>query len=68
MTWADYDGALELRSHTRSWFDRFFSAPRESHAFGEFQYPTAPLHLQPDAHKAVLGAWERLDVPLTVAA
>ncbi|MGP4088976.1 hypothetical protein [Streptomyces sp. KR55] len=24
MTWADYDGALELRSHARSWFDRFF--------------------------------------------
>ena len=25
-------------------------------------------HLQPDAHKAVLGAWERLDAPLTIAA
>ncbi|MEV0375630.1 hypothetical protein AB0I10_38795 [Streptomyces sp. NPDC050636] len=24
--------------------------------------------LQPDAHKAVLGAWERLDVPLTITA
>ncbi|MER7741308.1 hypothetical protein ABTX34_23770 [Streptomyces sp. NPDC096538] len=24
LTWADYDGALELRSHARSWFDRFF--------------------------------------------
>ena len=24
LTWADYDGALKLRSHARSWFDRFF--------------------------------------------
>ncbi|MCX4850434.1 hypothetical protein OHB19_34835, partial [Streptomyces sp. NBC_00893] len=24
LTWADYDGVLDLRSHARSWFDRFF--------------------------------------------
>jgi len=24
LTWADYDGVLNLRSHARSWFDRFF--------------------------------------------
>ncbi len=24
LTWADYDGVLSLRSHARSWFDRFF--------------------------------------------
>ncbi|MBP5925351.1 hypothetical protein F3K32_35125 [Streptomyces sp. LBUM 1483] len=37
-------------------------------AFAEFQYPTPPLYLQPDAHKAVIGGGERLDVPLTIAA
>ena len=24
LTWADYDGVMNLRSHARSWFDRFF--------------------------------------------
>lgn len=37
-------------------------------AFRQFQYPIPPLHLQPDAHKAVLGAWERMETPLTIAA
>lgn len=32
-----------------------------------FQSTQRYAHLQPDAHKAVLGAWERLDVPLTIA-
>jgi hypothetical protein len=25
LTWADYDGVMNLRSHARSWFDRFLS-------------------------------------------
>ncbi|MFC9325545.1 hypothetical protein [Kitasatospora sp. NPDC057015] len=24
LAWADYDGVMNLRSHARSWFDRFF--------------------------------------------
>jgi len=33
-----------------------------------FQTTQRYAHLQPDAHKAVLGAWERTETPLTVAA
>lgn len=32
-----------------------------------FQITQRYAHLQPDARKAVLGAWEGLDVPLTIA-
>ncbi|WP_190019587.1 tyrosine-type recombinase/integrase [Streptomyces hiroshimensis] len=33
-----------------------------------FQNTQRYAHLQPDAHRAVLGAWDRLDTPLTIAA
>ncbi|MEV2187782.1 tyrosine-type recombinase/integrase [Streptomyces sp. NPDC047966] len=33
-----------------------------------FQTTQRYAHLQPDAHKAVLGAWERMETPLTIAA
>lgn len=33
-----------------------------------FQTTQRYAHLQPDAHKAVLGAWERLEAPLVIAA
>jgi len=36
--------------------------------YESFQTTQRYAHLQPDDHKAVLGAWERLDAPLTIVA
>jgi hypothetical protein len=40
------------------------------HLLGHESFQATQRHarLQPDAHKAALGAWERLEVPLTIAA
>ncbi|MCX4862124.1 tyrosine-type recombinase/integrase [Streptomyces canus] len=60
-----------MRDTCVSWLvQKDFSLYEVQHLLGHesFQSTQRYAHLQPDAHKAVLGAWERLDVPLTIAA
>ncbi|MEY2241493.1 tyrosine-type recombinase/integrase [Streptomyces sp. BF23-18] len=75
----DTDGELRLVPHypphsmrhtCASWLvQNGVSLYEVQHLLGHESFQTTQryAHLQPDAHKAVLGAWERLDAPLAVA-
>lgn len=74
------DGELQLVPHypphsmrhtCASWLvQRGVSLYEVQHLLGHESFQTTQryAHLQPDAHKAVLGAWERMETPLTIAA
>ncbi|MFD1306887.1 tyrosine-type recombinase/integrase [Streptomyces kaempferi] len=76
----DTDGELRLVPHypphsmrhtCASWLvQNGVSLYEVQHLLGHESFQTTQqyAHLQPDAHKAVLGAWGRLEVPLTIAA
>ncbi|MFD3582877.1 tyrosine-type recombinase/integrase [Streptomyces sp. NPDC058683] len=76
----DTDGERQLVPHypphsmrhtCASWLvQKGVSLYEVQHLLGHESFQTTQryAHLQPDAHKAVLGAWERLDSPLTIAA
>ncbi|MEE1749885.1 site-specific integrase [Streptomyces sp. JV184] len=74
------DGELQLVPHytphsmrhtCASWLvQKGVSLYEVQHLLGHESYQTTQhyAHLQPDAHKAVLGAWERMETPLAIAA
>ncbi|WP_306819938.1 tyrosine-type recombinase/integrase [Streptomyces sp. CA-210063] len=80
LTYFDTDGEQQLVPHypphsmrhtCASWLvQKGVSLYEVQHLLGHESFQTTQryAHLQLDAHKAVLGAWERLDVPLTIAA
>ncbi len=74
------DGELQLVPHypphsmrhtCASWLvQKGVSLYEVQHLLGHESFQTTQryAHLQPDAHKAVLGAWERMETPLTIVA
>ncbi|MGW9286077.1 tyrosine-type recombinase/integrase, partial [Streptomyces diastaticus] len=74
------DGELQLVPHypphsmrhtCASWLvQRGVSLYEVQHLLGHESFQTTQryAHLQPDAHKAVLGAWERMETPLNIVA
>lgn len=76
----DFDGEQQLVPHysphsmrhtCASWLvQKGVSLYEVQHLLGHESFQTTQryAHLQPDAHKAVLSAWERLDTPLRIAA
>ncbi|MFI6207650.1 tyrosine-type recombinase/integrase [Streptomyces sp. NPDC051041] len=60
-----------MRHICASWLvQKGVSLHEVQHLLGHESFQTTQryAHLQPDAHKSVLGAWERMEAPPTVAA